>query len=132
MEAARARAESLLAQVSADSDFAVLAEENGLEMLAQEAAKRTSTDVRADLREKLFLMESPDESGPNLEVLELNDGFAVVRLESVTDGALPEDDPIQAESYKRRISNATASTETFAFLRMLRSQSQIEVFEDRL
>lgn len=132
MEAARVRAESLLAQVSADSDFAVLAEENGLEMLAQEAAKRSSTDVRADLREKLFLMESPNESGPNLEVLELNDGFAVVRLESVTDGALPEDAPLQAESYKRRISNATASTETFAFLRMLRSQSQIEVFEDRL
>lgn len=132
MEAARVRAESLLAQVSADSDFAVLAEENGLEMLAQEAAKRSSTDFRADLREKLFLMESPDESGPNLEVLELNDGYAVVRLESVTDGALPEDAPLQAESYKRRISNATASTETFAFLRMLRSQSQIEVFEDRL
>jgi len=132
MEAARARAEGLLAQVSADSDFAVLAEENGLEVLAQEAAKRTSTEVRADLRGKLFLMDAPGESGPLVEVMELNDGFAVVRLERVTDGVLPEDSALQAESYKRRISNATASTETFAFLRMLRSQSQIEVFEDRL
>jgi len=132
MEAARASAEALLAQVSADSDFAVLAEENGLELLTLEAAKRTSTDVRADLRGKLFLMDAPGESGPLIEVMELNDGFAVVRLERVTDGVLPEESALQAESYKRRISNATASTETFAFLRMLRSQSQIEVFEDRL
>jgi len=132
MEAARARAEGLLAQVSADSDFAVLAEESGLEVLAQEAAKRTSTDIRADLRGKLFLMDAPGESGPLIEVMELNDGFAVVRLERVTDGVLPEESALQAESYKRRISNATASTETFAFLRMLRSQSQVEVFEDRL
>jgi len=77
-------------------------------------------------------MDAPGESGPLIEVMELNDGFAVVRLERVTDGVLPEESALQAESYKRRISNATASTETFAFLRMLRSQSQIEVFEDRL
>ncbi len=77
-------------------------------------------------------MDSPGENDPLLEVLELSDGFAVVRLESVTDGVLSEEDALLARSYNRRISNATASTETFAFLRMLRSQSQIEIFEDRL
>jgi peptidyl-prolyl cis-trans isomerase D len=131
-EAARASADALLAQVSADSDLAVLAEQNGLELLVSEAAQRTSPDVQADLREKLFLMDLPGDNGPVIEVLELNDGFAVVRLESVTDGALSEEDALRSQSYQRRISNATASSETFAFLRMLRSQSQIEVFEDRL
>jgi hypothetical protein len=122
----------LLAQVSADSDLAVLAEQNGLEILVSEAAQRTSPDVRPDLREKLFLMELPGDNGAVIEVLELNDGFAVVRLESVTDGALSEEDALRSQSYQRRIANATASSETFAFIRMLRSQSQIEVFEDRL
>jgi len=112
--------------------MAVLAQENGLELLTFEAARRTSADIQADLRAKLFLMDSPGENDPLLEVLELSDGFAVVRLESVTDGVLSEEDALLARSYNRRISNATASTETFAFLRMLRSQSQIEIFEDRL
>jgi len=132
MEAARESAGSLLAQASAGNDMAVLAQENGLELLTFEAARRTSADIQADLRAKLFLMDSPGENDPLLEVLELSDGFAVVRLESVTDGVLSEEDALLARSYNRRISNATASTETFAFLRMLRSQSQIEIFEDRL
>ena len=112
--------------------MAVLAQENGLELLTFEAATRTNADIQAGLREKLFLMASPGETDPLFEVLELSDGFAVVRLDSVTDGVLSEEDAIRAQSYNRRIANATASTETFAFLRMLRSQSQIEVFEDRL
>jgi hypothetical protein len=131
-EAARVNAEALLVQVSADSDMAALAEQNGLELLVSEAAQRTSPDVQADLGEQLFLMDVPGENGPVIEVLELNDGFAVLRLESVTDGVLSEEDALRAQSYNRRISNATASAETFAFIRMLRSQSQIEVFEDRL
>jgi len=132
MEAARESAGSLLAQASAGSDLTVLAQENGLELLTFEAARRTSADIQADLRQKLFLMDSPGENDPLLDVLELSDGFAVVRLESVTNGVLSEEDALLARSYNRRISNATASTETFAFLRMLRSQSQIEIFEDRL
>ena len=132
MEAAREHAGALLAQVSANGDMAVLAQESGLELLTFEAATRTSADIQAGLREKVFLMASPGETDPLFEVLELSDGFAVVRLDSVTDGVLSDEDALRAQSYKRRISNATASTETFAFLRMLRGQSQIEVFEDRL
>jgi peptidyl-prolyl cis-trans isomerase D len=131
-EAARVNAEALLAQVSADSDMAALAELNQLELLTLEAATRTSADIQADLREQLFLMDVPGENGPVIEVLELDDGFAILRLEGVTDGALSEEDALRAQSYNRRISNATASAETFAFIRMLRSQSTIEVFEDRL
>jgi len=132
MEAARANAEALLAQVSTDTDFTLLAEESGLELLAAEAAKRSSMDIPADFTVQLFRMETPGENGPVLEVLELNDGFAVVRLERVTDGVLSEEEAQMAEGYSQRIANASASTETLAFLRMLRSQSQIEVFEDRL
>jgi hypothetical protein len=35
------------------------------------------------------------------------------------------------QAYNRRISNATASTETLGFLEMLRKQSTIAIYEDR-
>ena len=66
------------------------------------------------------------------EVLELSDGYAVVQLQSVTDGVLSDEDVLKSQSYNRRISNATGNSEAYSFLRMLRSQSEITVFEDRL
>ena len=132
MEAAQASANEILARVTAGADLTLLGEENGLEVLAFEAATRTSEDVRADLRQDLFLMDAPGEDGPVNEILELSDGYAVVQLTGVTDGVLSAEDVLKAQNYKRRISNATGNAEAFSFMRMLRSQSEIKVFEDRL
>ena len=132
MESAQARANEILAQVVSGADPALLGEENELEVLIVEAATRSDGDVRGDLLQDLFLMESPNEDGPVNEVLSLSDGYAVVQLQSVTDGVLSEEDVLKSQSYNRRISNATGNSEAFSFMRMLRSQSEIQVFEDRL
>ena len=132
MDAAQFRANELLAQVSSGADLSVLSAENELELLADEAAIRNSPAVRSDLLQDLFLMKAPGEDGPVNEVLKLSDGYAVVQLQSVTDGVLSEEDVLKAQSYNRRISNATGSNEAYSFMRMLRSQSEIKVFEDRL
>ncbi len=132
MDAAQFRANEILAQVSSGADLSVLSAENELELLADEAATRNSPAVRSDLLQDLFLMEAPGEDGPLNEVLKLSDGYAVVQLQSVTDGVLSEEDVLKAQSYNRRISNATGSNEAYSFMRMLRSQSEIKVFEDRL
>lgn len=132
MDAARARAEALLAQLDAATDLSTLAAAEGLDLVEAEAAKRTSRDLDPRLRRQVFLLERPDDSGPVMEMLELDDGYAVVRLESVRDGELGEDDELMKQSYSRRISNATANEEAFGFVRMLRGQSEIQIFEDRL
>jgi len=132
MEAAQARANEILAQVTPGADLLLLGEESELEVLADEAATRNSVDVRGDLLQDLFLMDAPGEDGPVNEVLKLSDGYAVVQLQSVTDGELSEEDVLKSQSYNRRISNATGNSEAFSFMRMLRSQSEIQVFEDRL
>jgi len=132
MDAAQFRANELLAQVSSGADLSVLSADNELELLADEAAIRNSPAVRSDLLQDLFLMEAPGEDGPVNEVLKLSDGYAVVQLQSVTDGVLAEEDVLKTQSYNRRISNATGSNEAYSFMRMLRSQSEIKVFEDRL
>jgi peptidyl-prolyl cis-trans isomerase D len=132
MEAAQARANEILAQVTPGVDLSLLGEESQLQVLAAEAATRTSVDVRGDLLQDLFLMDAPGEDGPVSEVLKLSDGYAVVQLQSVTDGVLSEEDVLKSQSYNRRISNATGNSEAFSFMRMLRSQSEITVFEERL
>ena len=84
------------------------------------------------LRDGLFLLEAPAAGETTTGVVEVDDGYAVVRLDSVKDGELPEDDVVRNQSYARRIAAATASDEAMGFLQMLRAQSTIEVFEDRL
>ena len=131
-EAAAAAAEEILAQVEGGAAIADVAAERGLELVAEEAATRTAPGVDAALRRELFLMPAPGEDGPVRAVVETADGFAVVQLDSVSDGELAEDDVARAQAYKRRIASASATDEAWAFLRMLRSQSNIEVFEDRI
>ena len=132
MDAAQARANEILAQVTSGADLSLLGEESELEVLAVEAATRNSVEVRSDLRKDLFFMDAPGEDGPVNQVLKLSDGYAVVQLQSVTDGVLSDEDVLKSQSYKRRISNATGNSEALSFMRMLRNQSEIQVFEDRL
>jgi len=132
MEAAQARATEILAQVTSGGDLSLLGDESELEVLVVEAATRSGVDVRSDLLQDLFLMDTPGEDGPVNEVLKLSDGYAVVQLKSVTDGVLSEEDALKSRAYNRRISNATGNSEAYSFMRMLRSQSEIKVFEERL
>jgi peptidyl-prolyl cis-trans isomerase D len=132
MKAAAASADELLASLAAGNEIAALAESSGLELVEAEAALRTSPEINAQLREQVFLLQGPGDDGPVRVVVELADSYAVVQLDSVTQGELSEEDPLRKQAYQRRIANASASTETLGFVRMLRDQSTIVVFEERL
>jgi peptidyl-prolyl cis-trans isomerase D len=132
LDAAAATSQELLAALEAGEDMQALAEARELEFVEADAATRTSGELETTLRDQVFLMEAPAEGGSVTQVLELTDGYAVVRLERVTDGTLGDEDALQKAGYERRIANATASAEAMGFLRMLRAQSTIEIFEDRL
>jgi len=131
MAAASLAADEMLASLVAGTDMVALAEESGLELVEAEAATRTGPQNNTQLRDQVFLLQGPGDEGPARAVVELDDGFAVVQLDGVTPGELAEDDALRGQAYNRRISNATASTETLGFLEMLRKQSTIEVYEDR-
>jgi len=132
LDAASATAQELLAALQAGEDMQSLAEARELELVEAEAATRSSAELDATLRDQVFLMESPVEGGSVTQVVELSDGYAVVQLDRVTDGTLGEDDALRKAGYQRRIANASASSEALGFLRMLRAQSTIEIYEDRL
>jgi peptidyl-prolyl cis-trans isomerase D len=132
MQDAAARAKALLTRLQAGEDISALAEETGAELLQAEDARRQGSPYPVQLIEGVFRMAPPEAGQNRLEVLPLADGYAVVALSGVKDGELAEDDLIRQQNYRRRIANATANAEAFGFIRMLRSQSEIEIFEDRL
>jgi peptidyl-prolyl cis-trans isomerase D len=132
MKEASAVADGFLAQLQSGADIAVLAEEASIELLQTEAARRIGSGFPGDLLNELFRLPRPEEGQPGFAILPLSDGFAVVQLDAVMDGELTEGDLVREQNYRRRIANASSNAEALGFVRMLRSQSEIEVFEDRL
>ena len=132
MEQARAQAEALLAQVGEGAMLSELAEGAGLELVSEEAATRTQPGLDPALRRELFLLDEPAEGEAVRDLVELAEGYAVVELTAVTAGEVPSGDDVRRQAYSRRIASASATDETWGFLQMLRAQSEIQVFEDRL
>ena len=132
MQAAQTRASALLERLQNGESLQALAEETGLELVESEGATRTASELSADLRTELFEMVAPAEGEVNREVLALAEGYAVVELREVKPGELSEEEEARRESYRQRLANVMASVESQGFLRMLREQSEIQVFEDRL
>jgi len=131
METASATADELLAGLTAGDDIVALAESTGLKLVEADTATRTSPEIDGLLLSQVFLLQGPGDDGPARAVVELDEGFAVIQLESVTPGEIAEEDELRKQAYNRRISNASASSETLGFLEMLREQSTIEIYEDR-
>ena len=132
MDAALVRAQELLAALQEGAAIDELSESRALELIEAEAAKRNSPEFDGRLREQVFLMEPPAEDASVTQIVELDDGYAVVQLQAVRDGSLVEGDDLSRQAYARRITSASANEEAQGFIRMLRAQSTIEVNEDRL
>ncbi len=132
MQQAAERADGILRQLEGGSDIAATAQAQSLEVLTLEAVRRDNKELPAELLAETFLLQAPENEAPRTAVVPMTNGYAVVQLEKVVDGVVPDDDPAKVQNYRRRIANASANSEALGFLRMLRKQSQIEVFEDRL
>ena len=132
MQLAAERAEAIKVQVEGGTDPLTLAEEGKVVLIQADSALRSGKEQPADLLAQVFRMARPTGDAPRIATVPLANGYAVVVLASVADGQLKEGDLIGLQNYKRRIANATANAEAFGFLRLLRKQSKIEVYEDRL
>ncbi len=132
LQQASDRANEILKQLQDGQDMAATAAANALEPLAFEAVLRKDPQVPADLLAQVFKMQPPEADQPRTEIVPVDSGFAVVQLEQVTDGDVEKIDLEKVKNYRRRIANATGNAEALGFLRMLRQQAEIEVFEDRL
>jgi peptidyl-prolyl cis-trans isomerase D len=132
LDAARERAEALLASVEQGQDLAAAAEQEGLEVTLTEEANRRNFVPDRKVVEEVFQRPAPAEGAMSLQVVEASDGFAVVELQSVRAGSLEEGAALSEQQYRRQLANAAASAEARGFMRQLRNAARVEVFEDRL
>jgi len=126
------RAENIVEQLQGGADSAAVAEAQSLELLAAESARRDDTEIPNDLLTQIFKLQPPEGDTPRNVVVPLSDGYAAVQLLRVVDGEVSDEDLQKIRNYRQRIANATANAEAVGFLRMLRKQSEVEVFEDKL
>lgn len=132
-EAARARADALLAAVSSGAaGLQDAAAEAGLEVTTVEAAGRYSAEPDRVVVSNVFKLARPAEGEPLETVVEAADGFAVVVLTEVADGRLDEDSVLGNRQFRRQLANANASSEAWALVRQLREQADVKVFEENL
>jgi peptidyl-prolyl cis-trans isomerase D len=132
-DAARASAEAMLAAL--DGEGATLesaAAAAGLEMTVVEAATRRDAEPDGRVVQEIFRLAAPEEGATVRAVVEASNGFALVELQAVTSGSLPETPGQLGLSYRRQLANAAASVEALAMVRQLRDQATVEVYEDNL
>jgi peptidyl-prolyl cis-trans isomerase D len=130
---ARAAAETMLAALeTAGATLASQAEAAGREVVAVESATRRDSEPDRLVVQEVFRLDTPAEGSAVRAVVEASNGFALVELEAVTSGSLPDSAGQLGLSYRRQLANAAASVEALAMVRQLRDAASIEVYEDNL
>lgn len=131
-ETAEAAATELLAEVQGGATLQTAAQARELEVQSIEAAPRGHATPDAEVVANVFRLSAPDEDGVTHAVVPATSGFAVVALNTVTDGSLEEGSLIGRQQYQRQLANAGASYEAWALRRQLRALADVQVFEDNL
>lgn len=130
-EAALAYAESLLPELQAgEAELESMAADREQELVIAENAVRRDFQYGLDLVTAVFqLPVKPDP--PQYHVVAAGADYAVVELQSITEGTLNADDPQQL-LYLRSIANSAAATEQSGLIASLRAEAEIQVFEDQV
>jgi peptidyl-prolyl cis-trans isomerase D len=130
---AESKVQTMLAESSEEgADLDAIAVAHGYVVVESEAATRRDFVPDRTVIEEVFRLESPAAGETLSTVVPAQNGFALVILESVTEGSLEQGTAINEQQYRRQIANAAASIEITGLLRQLRDSSRVEVFEDRL
>jgi len=132
-ENAKTKANGLLAALQGgEGELEVLATESGLTYARHEAVNRNAFAPDTMLVKEVFRLPEPLEGAKIETVLPTTNGFAVVQLESVVQGALEGEALLAKQQYERVIANGNASLENSALMAQLRAAAKIDVFEDRI
>lgn len=131
--AAEATAQAMLEALAEDGmDIDALAAREGQEVIAVEGATRRSFNPDASVVTNTFLLHLDEDGSPLSAVVESDDGYALVLVESVRAGQLDADAVLARQQYRRQLAKAAASAEAQGLVRQLRKSAEIEVFESRL
>ena len=80
----------------------------------------------------VFRLPAPAEGESENAAVPASNGFALVTLNSVVDGALEEGALLGQQTYRRQMENIGAAVQNRALVQQLRSEANVQVFEDNL
>jgi len=132
-EAARARAEALLARIleAEGPGIADLAEAEQLETSERELTRR-NFEIGGQLLEGVFRMPLPEDAAPVYEIIPNGSDWFIVRLDSVAPGNSANADPAQRESARQQLRFSRAGLEFQGLMQWLRDNTEVTVVSERL
>ncbi|NCO18835.1 MAG: hypothetical protein GW900_02065 [Gammaproteobacteria bacterium] len=132
-EAARARAEALLARIleAEGPGIADLAEAEQLEISERELTRR-NFEIGGQLLEGVFRMPLPEDAAPVYEIIPNGSDWFIVRLDSVAPGNSANADPAQRESARQQLRFSRAGLEFQGLMQWLRDNTEVTVVSERL
>ena len=105
----------------------LVASDIGLDWEEKDGVRRDDFSVTPDLLFKVFAMEHPESGLPRIGGFELASGdYAVVALESVTDGDPSDVSMIEEQSIKGSLSASYGGTDYTSYLRSLEQTAEVE------
>ena len=113
-----------------ESELESLAGERGQELVVGENAVRRDFQYGLDLVTAVFQLPVSEDL-PQYHVVDAGGSYSVVELQTITEGTLDVNDP-QRLQYVRSIANSAAATEQSGLVASLRTQADIQVFEDQI
>ncbi|MFT5139279.1 MAG: peptidyl-prolyl cis-trans isomerase D [Rhodothermales bacterium] len=130
---ARAKADSMLAVLLEEGlSLDEAAEQRGYEVQLVEAAGRNSFVPDPSVVQAVFRLEAPAQGETLSTVVDAQEGYALVVLNSVVPGSLQEGALINEQQYRRQIANSAASIEFTGLVKILRDEAEIDIYEERL
>jgi peptidyl-prolyl cis-trans isomerase D len=132
LAAARAQADALKASAESLGSLAQAAETAGLLVVEVNAAARNALQPDATVVSNVFRLPAPQPDQASLHVVEADNGYAVVELAAVTPGSIEDGGLIAARQARMILANSSAGFETYALVRQLREQADVQVFEQNL
>ncbi|RAP57613.1 SurA N-terminal domain-containing protein [Oleiagrimonas sp. MCCC 1A03011] len=132
-EAAKAQAAKLLAEVSKNQDMSKAVSGLGVAVQPLKGAERTQKGVPQKLLDEAFRMPHPSKNASSYASVDLGNGsYALVRLDAVHPGDPSKIPEAVRNMLRQRMAQAYATTETNAFIDVLRKNTKIETVKSRM
>lgn len=122
----QSKARELLEQrLSEGAGSESIAEDLGVEWERYEGADRRNLEAPAIIRDAAFGMPRPSDAGPSTDVVELPEGMALIRLQSVS-SAEDSASEMMASSIRSQLAQRHGQSAYFYYLEQLRSDAEID------
>jgi peptidyl-prolyl cis-trans isomerase D len=130
---AKKQADALLAKVEKSGDLDKVAGAQGVAVQPLKGATRFQKGMSQAMLKKLFSMPHPAKDKPGYALVKTGDAsYAIMQLDAVHPGEIKDLPAAQRNFLRERMRQAYATSETNAFIKVVRKHSDVTLAKDRM